>query len=315
MITPAVSGPYDFGNVVVRAALQVNPETAQITAISDPLPQILEGVPLRLRSILVELNRARFIINPTNCDPFSVDADAVGDQGAKSSLSEPFQVASCAGLPFSPRLGLKLSGSTMRIGNPALTATLTAKPGDANVASTSVTLPPTELIDNAHIQDPCTKVQFAQGLTAGEKCPPGSMIGFAKAETPLLEKPLEGPVYLRSAGTQSKSGLPDVVAALNGQVDITLDGKIATVRGRLRTTFSAVPDVPVSGFTLRLDGGKKGLLQNNTNLCAHALPTIFDITGQNGKTADHSINLQAPCRKHAQHERRAGADRQPRAQR
>ena len=244
-----------------------------------------------------------------------VDAEVLGDQGATSSLSEPFQVASCADLPFSPRLALKFSGSTRRIGNPALTATLTAKPGDANVASTSVTLPPTELIDNAHIQDPCTKVQFAQGLTPGETCPAGSLIGFAKAETPLLEKPLEGPVYLRSAGTQSKSGLPDVVAALKGQIDITLDGKIATVQGRLRTTFSTVPDAPVSRFTLSLDGGKKGLLQNNTNLCAHALPTVVDITGQNGKTEDLSTNLQTPCGKHAKHDRKAGTDTKRRAHR
>ena len=118
------------------------------------------------------------------------------------------------------------------------------------------------MIDNAHLKNPCTKVQFAQGANPGERCPAGSVIGFARAETPLLERPLEGPVYLRSA-PENKNGLPDLVAALNGQIDITLDGKISTVKGnRIRTTFATVPDAPVSHFTLSLDGGSKGLLEN-----------------------------------------------------
>ncbi len=116
-----------------------------------------------------------------------------------------------------------------------------------------MTLPSSEIIDNAHIKNPCTKVQFA-----ADKCPPSSIIGSARAETPLLEKPLEGPVYLRSA-PENKSGLPDIVAALNGQIDIDLDGKIETIGGRLRTSFKTIPDAPVSRFNLSLDGGKRGL--------------------------------------------------------
>ncbi len=107
VITPAVSGPYDLGNVVVRAALHVNPETAQITAESDPLPQILQGIPLRLRSILIELNRRGFALNPTNCDPFSLEAQIGGDQGAMADLSSHFQVADCTSLPFAPKLGVE----------------------------------------------------------------------------------------------------------------------------------------------------------------------------------------------------------------
>ena len=109
MITPAVSGPYDLGNVVVRAALQVNPETAQVTAVSDPLPQILEGIPLRLRSILVNLDRPNFTLNPTNCDPLSVDAQVFGDEGAVSTSSTHFQVANCGALPFAPKFALRFS--------------------------------------------------------------------------------------------------------------------------------------------------------------------------------------------------------------
>ena len=290
VITPAVSGPYDLGDVVVRAAIHVDPTTAQITADSDPLPQILQGIPLQLRSILINLDRKNFTLNPTNCDPFSVKSEVFGDQGAVATPGANFQVASCRRLPFGPKLDLKLSGATRRAGSPSLRASLSAKPGEANISSTVVTLPPSEQIANAHIKDPCTRVQFA-----ADACPPGSVIGFARAETPLLEKPLEGPVYLRSA-PENKSGLPDVVAALNGQIDIVLDGKIKTVKKRLRTTFP-VPDAPVSKFTLTLDGGSRGLLENNENLCASPRVVTVTMAGQNGKSEHHNQTLAIPCGK------------------
>jgi hypothetical protein len=298
VITPAISGPYDLGNVVVRAALHVNPETAQITAVSDPLPQILEGIPLRLRSIRINLNRKNFTLNPTNCDPFSVSAQVTGDQGAEANLTSPFQVANCGHLPFAPKLTLGVAGSTKRAGNPALHATLTAKGGEANIASTAVTLPSSELLDNAHIKNPCTKVQFAAGATPGEKCPASSILGFARASTPLLERPLEGPVYLRSPLPGHK--LPDLVAALNGQIDITLIGRIESgPGGGLRTRFETVPDAPITRFTLNLDGGHKGLLVNSVNLCKLPQKVLALINGQNGATENQNQTLGTPCAKAA----------------
>jgi hypothetical protein len=295
VITPAVSGPYDLGNVVVRAAVRVNPETAQLTAVSDPLPQILQGIPLRLRSILVDLNRQGFMVNPTNCDPLAVGGQITGDEGAVAHPSQGFQAANCSDLGFAPKLSLRLSGSTRRTGNPGLTATLTTKPGQANISRTEVTLPSAELIDNAHISNPCTRVQFSANA-----CPAGSVIGFAKAETPLLDKPLEGPVYLRS----SSHKLPDVVAALRGQIDIDLDGKIETIKKRLHTTFQTVPDAPVTRFTLSLYGGKRGLLQNSENLCSAPLNTLIEIDGQNGKLANRSLALGTPCAAKARRKRK-----------
>ena len=153
-------------------------------------------------------------------------------------------------------------------------------------------LPPTEFVDNAHINNPCTKVQFFEGKEPGEKCPPGSDIGYAKAQTPLLEKPLEGPVYLRTGGGHK---LPDIVAALNGQIDVALDGHVDEVKGSIRTTFETVPDAPVSNFTLTLDGGRKSLLVNNTSLCSHSLHAVAEITAQNGKSANQNPPLQTPC--------------------
>jgi len=294
VITPAVSGPYDLGNVVVRAALHVDPSDAHITAISDPLPQILQGIPLRLRVVRISLDRPHFALNPTNCSPFSVSASVTGDQSAIANLSEHFQVANCGTLPFEPKLALSLSGGTKRAQNPALHAVLTAKPGEANIAAAQVTLPHSELLDNAHIGTACTKPVFAEGRALGEKCPADSIYGFARAETPLLDKPLEGSVYLRSPLPGHK--LPDLVAALNGQIDVALVGKVDTGQGGgIRNTFELVPDAPVSKFTLNLDGGRKGLLESSQDICEGTLHAVVTLTGQNGKRADTYPVLQTPC--------------------
>jgi hypothetical protein len=303
VITPAISGPYDLGNVVVRAALHVNSETAQITAVSDPLPQILEGIPLRLRSILIELNRRDFTLNPTNCDPFSVNAQVTGDQGAQANLTSPFQVASCAVLPFAPKLSTTITGSTNHTGNPGLKTVVTTSPGEANISRTAVTLPHSEFLDNAHIKAPCTRVQFA-----ANHCPSTSLLGYAKAETPLLEKPLEGPVYLRANGGERQ--LPDIVAALRGQLEIDLVGFVESVHGQLRTTFQTVPDAPVSSFTLSLDGGNRGLLINSSNLCAATQHVQVQMSGQNGKTANQNPVLSTSCTKKKRNgHRKAGPHR------
>ncbi len=250
VVTPAVSGPYDLGSVVVRAAVQVDPTSARLTAVSDPLPQIVGGIPLRLRQVLVNLNRPDFMLNPTDCNRSAVQARIFGDQGAEADLSVPFQAANCSELPFGPRLNLRLRGGTKRTQNPGLTAVVTAKPGEANIARTVVTMPPALILDNRHIDTVCTKVQFA-----AENCPAGSVLGNATADSPLLEKPLEGPVYL-ATGYGHK--LPDVLVALKGQVDVNLDGVVTSKNGGLRTSFKTVPDVPVTKFTLRLAGGQEG---------------------------------------------------------
>jgi hypothetical protein len=307
VITPAVSGPYDLGNVVVRAALQVNSETAQVTTISDPLPQILAGIPLRLRSIMINLNRPNFALNPTNCEPFATEAKVFGNEGATAALSSHFQVANCAKLPFAPKLSLKLKGGTRRSANPSLRAVITeGVAGEANVKHVSVALPHSEFLDQSHIQTVCTRVQFA-----ADHCPPASIYGFAKAETPLLAAPLEGPVYLRS----SSNKLPDLVAALKGPpsqpIEIDLDGRIDTDKaGGIRTTFETVPDAEVSKFTLEMRGGAKGLLVNSTNLCKSTNRAVAKIEAQNGKTANQNPLVENGCGGNGRHKRRAGKNRE-----
>jgi len=296
---PTVSGPYDLGNLVSRIALRIDPNTAAMTAVSDPLPQIREGIPLRTRSIQLNLDRPGFTINPTNCNGSSVDASILGDEGTVASDSIHFQVANCAELPFEPKLTLKLTGQMKRTGNPGLRAVVTAQSGEANIGSTVVALPHSELLDNAHIGTVCTRVKFA-----ADACPADSVYGEAEVVSPLLDQPLRGPVYLRSSSHE----LPDLVAALQGQIDINLVGRIDSFKGGIRTSFGSVPDTPISKFVLRMEGGKKGLLQNEQSLCGGRRKSAkVKMEGQNGAIISEKVKLRAPCgkkpRRHRSHRR------------
>jgi hypothetical protein len=304
VITPAVSGPYDLGNVVVRVALNVDPTSAQVTAVTDPLPLIFESIPVRLRSLIVWLNRPGFTINPTNCSPFAVNGDIEGDEGTHAERSASFQVASCAGLGYHPNLHLRLTGGVNRRGHPAIHAVFKAKPGEANSRRVAVTLPKGEELDNSHVNSVCSRKEFA-----ADACPAGSVLGSAEARTPLLDGPLQGLVYLRS----SSHRLPDMVVTLHGQVDLELSARIDTVHGRLRTTFEGIPDAPISAFDLRLRGGSRGLLINTKNLCGAHKKALMRMAGQNNRRGKIAVSLNPACGK-ARHKRhrlhsRVGADR------
>lgn len=302
IVTPAVAGPFDLGTVVVRSALYVNEATAQVRAVSDPLPTILDGTPLDIRSIALSLDHPQFTVNPTNCEAMALTAEAISTAGQTAQLRNHFQVGGCKGLEFKPTLKLFLSGQTKRAGYPALKAVLTQPKGEnANIARTSVVLPKGMFIANAHINNPCTRVQFNSGPTPGAGCPPKSILGTAKVWTPLLEKPEEGEVYFRSNGGERK--LPDLVVVLRGQIPVQLVGfidsvgkKNAEVR-RVRNRFQAVPDAPVSRFELKLYGGARGLLQNSKNLCKSAQRGTFSLTGQNGKRYDTEPLVHVNCHK------------------
>ena len=285
---PAQSGPFDFGNIVVRTAINLNPVTAQVIAESNPLPQILEGVPIQYRDVRIEVQKPDFTINPTSCQQRFVKTKIYSTQGAVATPSVPTKVGDCGALNFGPKLKFKVSGGTNRGDFQALKATLTTGKKEANISRVAVTLPHSEFLEQSHIGTVCTRVQFA-----AKKCPAASVYGFARAVTPLLDKPLEGPVYLRS----SNHSLPDMVAQLNGQFDIELAGRIDSVNERIRNTFELVPDAPVTKFTLTLQGGKKSLLVNSRNLCAATSRADVKMVGQNGKRHNERPVVKNSCSK------------------
>jgi hypothetical protein len=303
-ITAAKVGPFDLGTVVVRFALKIDPETAEVSvdgATSDPIPHIVDGIPVHLRDIRAYVDKPQFVLNPTSCKKTSTASTVLGSglnfaseaDDVPVTVTSPFQAADCAALGFKPKLALSLKGGTGRGSTPAFKAVLNARPGDANVGQAQVTLPHSEFLEQAHIGTVCTRTQFKEGKVPGEKCPAASIYGRARAVTPILDEALEGPVYLRS----SSHNLPDLVATLhNKQVDIALDGRIdSALNGRIRNTFEAVPDAPVSKFVLEMQGGKKGLLVNSTNICTRKNHAISHFVGQNGKIYDTNPVLKAQC--------------------
>jgi hypothetical protein len=296
IVTPAVAGPYDLGDVVVRSALKVNPQTTQITVVSDPIPTELKGIPLDIRSITVKLDRQSFTLNPTNCESMAADVVVSTTAGATIAVSNRFQVDGCRSLPFKPRLALRVFGKTNRDSKPRLRAVLQTKPGEANIRRAQVNLPHSLFLEQANIKTVCTRVQWAEGDGNGSACPKGSIYGHARAFSPLLEHPVEGPVYLRS----SSHKLPDMVAALNGQISVELDGKVDSGPNHgLRNTFEIVPDAPVSMFILELKGGRKGLLVNSENLCSKTgkrRRAIVRFTGQNGKVRQFTPAVATSCK-------------------
>jgi hypothetical protein len=295
-VTPAVAGPFDLGTVVVRVPLLVDPETAQIDAVSDPIPDVFGGAKLDIRSVFVNVNKDDFALNGTNCSKFATAGSLAGggadpaNPAAFSSfpVSDPVELDNCPALKFRPKLNLRLFGATKRAKHPRLRAVLKARPGDANIARGSVALPHALFLDQASLGQICTRVQFA-----ANDCPKKSVYGRARAFTPLLGNPLEGPVYLRS----SNNKLPDLVAHLQGQVDIDLVGRIDSFKGGIRTTFDRVPDVPVSKFVMTLPGGKHGLLVSSRNLCQKPVKAIVQLKAQNGKKANKRTKLRTPCKK------------------
>ncbi len=311
-ITPAQAGPFDAGTVVVREALALDPTSAQVRVdggASDPIPHILKGIPLHLRELRVFTDRPGFTLNPTSCEPSHTLSALFGSylnplspvDDMPAYLAARYQAASCASLGFKPRLDLRLKGGTRRSAHPALRAELRARPGDANIGAANVILPRSAFLENAHIGTICTRPRFAAGT-----CPKASIYGRARAFTPLLDEPLEGPVYLRANGGARQ--LPDLVADLRGTVDIELVGYIDAVNARIRTRF-LTPDAPVSRFVLNMKGGKKGLIANSANLCKAKQRASAYLRGQNGRRHDFKPLVRAlGCKqdkaKRSSHQRR-----------
>jgi hypothetical protein len=291
IVTPATAGPFDLGTIVVRTALYVDSKTTQITAVSDPIPSILQGIPLDVRSVQVKMDRPDFTLNPSSCDPSTFGGQLMSTLGQTAPLQSRFQVGECGRLGFKPKLTLALKGGTKRTGHPALTATLQMPDGNANLAAISVALPHSEFLDQSHIGTVCTRVQFA-----ADQCPAASVYGTATVTTPLLDYPLTGNVHLRS----SSNPLPDLVPDLRGPaiqpIKLESAGRVDSVNGGIRNTFEFIPDAPFTKLTLQMQGGKKGLLENSTNLCQKVQKATVKYTAHNGATLEAHPVLKAECK-------------------
>jgi hypothetical protein len=292
-IVPAVAGPFDLGTVVDRVALNVGEYDARIHAVADPLPTIRDGIPLDARSIELKLDRSGFTLNPTSCEAKQIEGTVTTQAGQKAPLSNRFQVGECGRLGFKPSLKISLKGPTKRTGHPALKAVVTypTKGEYANIARAQVSLPHSEFLDQGNLNKVCKQAELSAGT-----CPAKAIYGKVKAWTPLLERPLEGNVYL---GVGFGYKLPALVAELNGQIRVLLKGKTDTDKQHgIRNTFEAVPDAPVSRFVLELKGGKKyGLLENSENICSKKQNAGVSFRAQNGRVKTLSVRIANSCGK------------------
>ena len=303
VVVPAQAGPFDLGTVVVRAGLFVDPVDARVTVVSDPLPTILDGVPLNIQKINVTVDRAGFMVNPTNCAPMTISSK-VSSSTSAVDLSNRFQVGGCASLRVDPKLSLDLSGKgqTTDGKHPTLTAHLTMPAsGQANLKRAKVSLPLSLALDPDNSQSDAL-CEFAVGRQTVPDCPASSIVGSATAVTPLLAQPLTGPVYfVKNVRTAPKTGrqirtLPTLAIPLRGGgITLVLRASSQVVKNRLVTTFDAIPDAPVSDFKLVINGGKKDILVvSGADICKASQVADQQIDGHNGKPADADVYIQTP---------------------
>jgi len=286
IVTPVIAGPFNLGTVVTRGKIEVDPHSAQITVSTDPLPQVIKGVPTHLRTIDAVIDRPGFMFNPTNCNPQSFTGAATSAQGAVARLASHFQVGSCRELMFSPTFTVSTSGRTSKAGGASLITKVvypntprgSQATSQSNISYVKVDLPKQLPSRLSTLQKACTAAQF-RANPAG--CPAASIVGHAAVQTPVLPVPLSGPAYFVSNGGEA---FPNLVMVLQGD-GVTVDlvaNTFITKAGVTSSTFKAVPDVPFTSFELVLPEGPHSALAANANLCRSRLvmPALF--VAQNG---------------------------------
>ncbi|HYM55003.1 MAG TPA: hypothetical protein VES97_06550, partial [Solirubrobacteraceae bacterium] len=284
IVVPAVAGPLDLGTIDVRAAIGVDPRTAALTIASDPLPQSLDGVPLQIKTVNLEIQRAGgFVSNPTNCRPLTITGRLQSTQGSVAVVSSPFQAANCATLPFTPTLTALTHAHTSKALGAYLHVKLVSRPGQANLAKIKLDLPRQLSVRATTMRKACAAVVFA---ASPARCPAGSVVGSATAVTPVLRNPLRGRIYLVSHGG---AATPDLAIMLQGEgVVLRLDGQTSVRGGVSSSAFRSLPDAPISTFDLVLDEGPHSALGANLprrakgSMCGQSLAMPIAITGQNG---------------------------------
>jgi hypothetical protein len=315
IVVPTVAGPFNLGNVVVRAQIDVDRGTTALTVTSDPLPQIIDGIPLRLRVANVTVDRPAFIFNPTNCAQQAITATITGAQGAVSNINIPFAVAGCKGLGFAPKFSVYTQGHTSRKDGASLDVKLNYPKGaQSNISHVKVELPKQLPARLTTLQKACPAATFNANPAA---CPTGALVGVAKATTPVLPVPLIGPAYFVSHGGEAFPNLIIVLEGYGVRIDLVGDTFINKA-GITSSTFTNVPDVQVSSFELYLPEGPGSALAANGNLCkTHmVLPSTFtaqDGAQQKEKTPVHVTGCPkatgAKARKARRARRAAGARR------
>ena len=300
----AVAGPFDLGTVVVRQALNVDPDDVHAVVVSDPLPTIRDGVPFRIRRVHVDIDRPGFMRAPSSCAPKAIQTTIGSQDGQTASALTPLQATGCEKLPFAPKMTMKLTNpAEAKVGgHPGLEVVVTQRRGEAGTKALTLTLPLSLALDpdNAASDQLC---EFADGLKG--QCPEKAVIGTMTAVSPLLKAPLSGKMYwVKGIRTDPKSGrqirtLPSLLVQLRGEVNVNLRGTtLVPDNQHLTSTFPTIPDAPLSSATVKINGGKKGPLvitDGHDDVCSAPQKPFLATVGHNGKSYDTAITMTVEC--------------------
>jgi hypothetical protein len=312
IVNPAKAGPFDLGKVIVRAKIGVDPHTAALTVTTDQIPHIIDGIPLQIKHVNVTIDRPGFVFNPTDCSPLKLTGVIGSVEGATASAEAPFQITNCAALKFAPKFAVSTSGKTSKAKGASLSVKLTYPQGPpgtyANIARVKVDLPKQLPSQLKTLQKACTAAQFELNPA---NCPAASKVGFARAVTPLIPVPLEGPAIFVSHGNEA---FPSLIMVLQGYgVTIDLVGTtFISKQGITSSTFKTVPDQPIGSFELNLPQGKYSALAANGNLCTTKLAMPTEFLAQNGAKINQSTKISVtncPKTKKAKAKKQAGKKR------
>ena len=297
-VTPAVAGPFNLGTVSVRSRIEVDPHTAAVTIATDPIPQIVKGVPAQIKQLQVTVDRPGFQFNPTNCSLLTITTTLTGGQGANTSISNPFNTRNCTSLPFDPGVKASTQGKTSKANGASLGLTFKSKTSEAHVAKTILTIPATLPARLTTIQKACIASVFEANPAS---CPEGSDIGSAIVHTPVLKNPLTGPIYLVSHGN---AAWPDAELVLQGEgITVILDGQTAIKKGITTSSFQTVPDAPFETVEATLPEGPHSALttdlpaKDHYSLCGQHLTIPTSLTGQNASLVSENVKVSVEgCR-------------------
>jgi uncharacterized repeat protein (TIGR01451 family) len=301
IVNPAKAGPFDLGKVIVRAKIEVDPHTAALTVTTDPIPHILQGIPLQIKHVNVRIDRPGFTFNPTNCSALKLSGTIGSTEGATAQAEVPFRVTNCAALKFAPKFSVSTNGKTSKARGASLSVKLTYPSAPfgtfANVAKVKVSLPKQLPSRLSTLQKACTAQVFDKDPAS---CPKASEVGHAKVITPLLPVPLTGPAYFVSHGGEA---FPDLTIVLKGSgaypITVQLVGSTQIKNGVTTSTFKSTPDVPFNSFELSLPQGPSSALAANANLCKSKLTMPTEFTAQNGALLKQSTPIKVSgCSKH-----------------
>jgi hypothetical protein len=287
----AAAGPFDLGNVVTHATINVDPHTSRVIATTTDLPSIFKGVPLRLRKISVSVNRKEFLLNPTNCGALQTNTVLTSTLGATQALASPFSVGNCSALPFKPNFSAATSASTnpatLKANGASFRVNLLQGAHEANLHSVVAELPKALPARLTTLQKACPEATYAANPSS---CPAGSKVGSATVKTPALPAPLSGPAYLVSHGGAAFPDL-DLLLEGDGGIRAILEGSTDIKGGITKSTFASIPDVPVSSFVLDLPSGANSALTATGALCTQKLVMPTTLTAQSGAVIKQNTNI------------------------